>query len=207
MLPSYDDVLSRIEEAPTWFTEKGYPRYGDFKPAETNIYARYGVLFEIGCQGCTDTIKVGVDFDKSHTDHNMLLVAVDYEVMNEYLSKEKYFSKVQPEEDGFFWMPMRQSIWHPSKFDENGNGIYKTLTLEEVINEWGMGDPPSHGCYGAGETMGSFPLQTLEVWDRNFGQVVEDGIIKEWGTEQRLPELEGLDLRDEWTKENYGEHN
>lgn len=53
MHESYDDILERISEPPTWFDENGTPRYGEFHPDRCpNIYSHHVGLFLIGCQDC-----------------------------------------------------------------------------------------------------------------------------------------------------------
>lgn len=49
----YDDIRSRIAEAPKWWDEHAVPRYCEFTPDETaDIYAHEVALVEIACQGC-----------------------------------------------------------------------------------------------------------------------------------------------------------
>lgn len=61
MHAEYDDIKSRIPEAPTWYDENGVPRYGDFTPYNlADIYADECVLLEIGCQGCDLTFNVAM---------------------------------------------------------------------------------------------------------------------------------------------------
>ena len=63
MNTDYDDIRSRIAEAPTWFDERAVPRYGKFHPRNlSNIYAKEGVLMEIACQGCGRHFNVGLSF-------------------------------------------------------------------------------------------------------------------------------------------------
>lgn len=53
MLSSYEDIRSRISEAPKWFDQHGVPRYGEFHPAlSPNLYAKEVVLYEVACQSC-----------------------------------------------------------------------------------------------------------------------------------------------------------
>ena len=53
MHPSYRDILSRIQERPLWWDQRGVPRYEPFHPdLSSNLYAEEIVLIEIACQGC-----------------------------------------------------------------------------------------------------------------------------------------------------------
>lgn len=53
MNESYDDIRSRIAEAPTWWDEQAVPRYGAFEPSRcADIYCDEAVLVEIQCQSC-----------------------------------------------------------------------------------------------------------------------------------------------------------
>jgi hypothetical protein len=59
MLPSYDDIKSRIPEQPKWYDENGVPRYNDFHPNDVpNIYAEEALLLEISCQDCGERFLV-----------------------------------------------------------------------------------------------------------------------------------------------------
>ena len=61
MLPSYDDIRSRISEEPTWFDDNGVPRYGKFHPNSVpNIYAEEALLMEISCQDCGEVFFVAL---------------------------------------------------------------------------------------------------------------------------------------------------
>jgi hypothetical protein len=48
---SYDDILNRISERPTWW-DNGIPRYGKFHPANLGIYCNVGLLVHTECQMC-----------------------------------------------------------------------------------------------------------------------------------------------------------
>lgn len=53
MQQSYDDILSRIAEPPTWYDENGVPRYGTHHPSMApSIYTKAVALVEIACQAC-----------------------------------------------------------------------------------------------------------------------------------------------------------
>jgi hypothetical protein len=55
----YDDIRSRIAEAPAWFDQSGVPRYGAFVPRQSpNIYAEQVCLMEIACQRCEKRFRV-----------------------------------------------------------------------------------------------------------------------------------------------------
>jgi len=55
----YDDIRSRIAEAPRWFDEHAVPRYCEFSPkACANIYAEEVMLLLIACQSCGRRFEV-----------------------------------------------------------------------------------------------------------------------------------------------------
>lgn len=61
MNPSYEDITSRINEAPAWWQQGGVPRWGQFGPQQAaSIYAREVVLMEIACQSCQTLFKVAL---------------------------------------------------------------------------------------------------------------------------------------------------
>lgn len=61
MHPTYDDITSRIAEAPSWWQEDGVPRWGEFSPGmASSIYAREVALMEIACQSCGKTYRVAM---------------------------------------------------------------------------------------------------------------------------------------------------
>lgn len=64
MLLEYDDIKSRINEEPKWYTENGVPRYCDFSPKETGVYSHFAVLVEIECQVCHQLFLIGEGFDR-----------------------------------------------------------------------------------------------------------------------------------------------
>jgi len=136
MHASYDDIISRIAEKPTWWDENGTPRYGAFAPdACPDIYASDVVLLEIGCQDC----------------------------------------------DRHFRVEMHYGPWQR---------MYGTMSLEAAVRDGVIhyGDPPSHGCEGAGDTMNSIPHRVLEFWRHE---------AFDW---KRVPELE-VDCFPEWAKD------
>jgi len=56
---SYEDILDRVSEPPTWWDCNGTPRFGEFSPDKSpNIYAREVILLEIACQGCLTRFRV-----------------------------------------------------------------------------------------------------------------------------------------------------
>jgi hypothetical protein len=59
VLPSYDDIRSRINEEPTWFDAHGVPRYGDFTPGVLGVYDEFALLVEIACQSCGMRMRIG----------------------------------------------------------------------------------------------------------------------------------------------------
>jgi hypothetical protein len=65
MHASYQDIMSRIGEAPTWWDENGTPRWGYFEPdACANIYADQAALAEIACQCCGSRFKVAFSWSR-----------------------------------------------------------------------------------------------------------------------------------------------
>lgn len=187
MYPGYYDIRKRIDEEPTWYTVHGVPRYGEFQPNECNIYSRYSVLMEIGCQDCGKRFLIGQDIDDSR---DLVRVSLDYEKYNE--SNNGY--KLVPGDDGHCWIPMYSALYAPHRLDEEGRSIYRTTTIEEYVENWGFGDPPSHGCVG--DTMGCVEIRSVQVWDKHFGQeseLAEGGkysVITKMGESARLEELE-----------------
>lgn len=148
-----------------------------------NIYARYGALYLIKCQDCKKEFHIGEAF----SPYNDVL----YAVPAEYLHPG---TNLAP--DGKFWVRVDQCYFLDLKSSET-----KRLTLKETVESFHYGDPPSHGCVG--DTMGAIEIKTLEVWDMNFGRTVDPQTnrITNWGTPERIPELENIDLRDEWAIE------
>ena len=71
MHTDYNDIRSRIAEAPTWFDSNGTPRYGEFGPeACPDIYTDDVVLVEISCQCCAK--KFLVEMHHCHLSHPSL---------------------------------------------------------------------------------------------------------------------------------------
>jgi hypothetical protein len=78
---NYNDIRSRIPEAPTWFDQFGVPRYGAFSPDQSpNIYADQVCLVEVVCQQCNGRFQVQfssaeelgpVSLEKSIRDRNL----------------------------------------------------------------------------------------------------------------------------------------
>ncbi|HZR75382.1 hypothetical protein [Bradyrhizobium sp.] len=59
MYQRYDDIFSRITEAPHWFDEYAVPRYCEFTPSKlANIYAGEAALAEVTCQVCKHAFRV-----------------------------------------------------------------------------------------------------------------------------------------------------
>lgn len=59
MKANYEDILSRIDEEPTWYDQNGVPRYGDFNVRLCpNIYSNQAVLLRIACQDCGQEFTV-----------------------------------------------------------------------------------------------------------------------------------------------------
>ena len=64
MHSNYEDILSRIQENPTWFDQNGTPRYGPFRREMCpNIYSNQVVLLLIACQSCGERFKVEMHSD------------------------------------------------------------------------------------------------------------------------------------------------
>ncbi len=55
----YEDITSRIAEAPLWWST-GVPRYEPFKPGAMNVYAEFAVLLRVECQACAREFHVGM---------------------------------------------------------------------------------------------------------------------------------------------------
>lgn len=59
----YDDILSRIGEAPKWFDEHAVPRYEPFRPKlVADIYAEECCLLLIECQACGRSFEVALSW-------------------------------------------------------------------------------------------------------------------------------------------------
>ena len=181
MFPNYNDITSRISESPTWYTTNGVPRYGDFKPREVSIYARYSTLMEIGCQDCGKRFLIGEDYD----GEDILEVLVD-------MTKITGF-KWEPKED-HMWVSFKHAIYAPRFEGETETNQYKSLTLQEIVEGWGFGDPPNHGCIG--DTMGSVEIRSVQAWDHHFGQETGPSphgdykVVQKRGVSTRIAELE-----------------
>ena len=191
MQPDYDDVKSRIPESPKWYTEEGFPRYDDFELTMCNIYARYGILYSIFCQSCNEKFIIGRAFGGSLDRYE---VAID----TSKFPPSKYTVYDKP----YIWVSMRQAIFATPYFidPDDEKSCYREITIDNIVEGLSYGDPPSHGCPGGGETMGSINGYTIEVWDSRIDEVIEDGYIKEFGHGGRLPQFEGIDLDPDWPK-------
>ncbi len=66
MLIGYEDVKSRINEEPKWYTTHGYPRYCDFGPRETGVYVKFALLVEIQCQSCHQPFLIGEGYNREN---------------------------------------------------------------------------------------------------------------------------------------------
>ena len=59
----YNDITSRIKEAPEWYDQNGTPRYDKFDPMDVpNIYSAEALLVKIKCQSCGREFMVGMCF-------------------------------------------------------------------------------------------------------------------------------------------------
>lgn len=60
----YNDIISRIPEAPKWYDQNGVPRYDNFSPDYCpNIYSDGVVLLRIACQHCDRQFDVEMHSD------------------------------------------------------------------------------------------------------------------------------------------------
>lgn len=74
MKQNYDDIISRISEAPKWFDEHGTPRYDEFRPwLVGNIYAREVVLALICCPHCRRIFMIAISAE--HEDDKLPLAS------------------------------------------------------------------------------------------------------------------------------------
>lgn len=189
MHPNYHDITSRIAEPPVWYTLEGFPRYSEFGPHQCNIYARYSALFEIKCQDCGRSFLIGQDVDEYY---NLTQIKID-------ASDDAIFGAYDDKLRSDFWLLASQSHFTPRVLDQDGKSIYRHITIEDYVKNWGYGDPPNHDCVG--DTMGCIEIGTVQVWDANFGQVVEDNKLVVWGEPKRLEELEGFKFpKRDWYK-------
>jgi len=63
MHQSYEDITSKVPEAPQWWDQHGVPRYAPFAPRLCSVYATQAVLLEIACQYCAMRFQVALDGD------------------------------------------------------------------------------------------------------------------------------------------------
>lgn len=179
----YPDLMQGVE--PDWYMAQGaVPRYCAFKPHTCNVYADYSILMEIRCQSCGKKFLIGEEYTKS----DLLQILVDVKKSAE-LNPHQW----KPSMDSI-WLDLRAALYAPRVEYEDGKTTYRTRTIEDVVNHWGYGDPPNHGCVG--DTMTSIPSRSVQVWDLNSGQVVEEkngyNIITKSGVPARIPELEDI---------------
>jgi hypothetical protein len=66
MLIKYEDITSRIDEKPKWYTHEGVPRYCEFSPKETGVYVRFAFLAEIQCQSCLQLFLIGEGYNREN---------------------------------------------------------------------------------------------------------------------------------------------
>lgn len=147
MKPTYSDIVTRIEEDPTWFDENGAPRYGKFTPDQmSNIYADEVVLLEIACQSCRKRFLVEMNFSRSHAMMQVARQAIDAKLdANDLFDKIKSFS-----DEVKSWSEQLKLV-------ESKEHLYVPLHY---------GDPPNHGC--TGDTMNCYDLKIVEFWVRDF---------------------------------------
>jgi len=194
MFPGYEDVTSRIDEEPTWYTGEGYPRYGYFDPGECNIYADYSTLMLILCQSCHKPMLIGQDW----TNLDLIEIKIDVDKLD---LEPKYHDLT----DGL-WIPLKSASFAPRCKDEAGDAIYRTPTLEDIVKNWGFGDPPNHGCVG--DTMGSWEYRSVQAWDLRYGKIVKPSvihaghnIITNMGTPARIVDFENHQIVPSWTEQ------
>jgi hypothetical protein len=186
MLVHYDDVISRINENPTWYTTEGYPRYGEFEPGSCSIYADFSVLMEIGCQSCGDRFFIGRDYESMDRFETLI-----------DMTKVEFSSGFKPQKDAI-WINIRHAHYAPKLLGENGKPQYRTLDLKDLVQSWGFGDPPNHGCVG--DTMGCVEIRCVQAWDMRFGQesaLSENGkytVLTKFGVPTRIAEIEGFEF-------------
>ena len=162
MYPLYEDITKRIAEKPLWWDQNGVPRYEPFNPKMCDIYADYGALSLIRCQGCGQDFAVGVAWS---------IVT---------MSASAHNKTDQPCEDGSL-------ISMGVRWDKDGkNGKPISFPSKQDLGEFGYGDAPWHTMNGrrcAGTTMTTEDVACLEFWKRVDDHEVEN--FMEW---IRLPE-------------------
>lgn len=201
MHPDYEDIISRIGEEPSWYMMNGVPRYGDFKPKEVSIYADYSALYLIGCQDCGKEFKIGDDYTRYDMLESLYDISGYIDSLDPSLKADQMYINWLDEETKTTkqqWLNIKNGHYLPHVKNEEGENIYRDITIDDIVKNWGYGDPPNHGCVG--DTMGCYEIKTLEVWDLHFGKEVDNGIIKKWGEGIRLGNLEEIDLTPDWLK-------
>lgn len=156
MLPSYEDIIEKAGPA-DWWDQNGAPRYGEFHPRKVTIYNKIVGLFRIECQDCNKP------FDVAHV----------YPTAMDMIRFDKSFGGLPQRED------------YPDASNEEWAVIW-----EEYVQKFDdfdptnfhYGDPPNHGCPGAGDTMNCIDIACLQWW-------VRDKETLEW---HRAPEKEGI---------------
>lgn len=68
MLINFNDIKSRINEEPKWYTPEGVPRYCNFSHEETGVYVKFAILVEIECQFCCKSFMVGKGYTRENVD-------------------------------------------------------------------------------------------------------------------------------------------
>lgn len=72
-----------------------------------------------------------------------------------------------------------------------GDDLPEPWTLRDLAEGYHYGDPPRHGCPGAGETMGCIEIKIQEAWTR-------DRKKREW---VRDAGVEKIDIYPDWMKD------
>lgn len=140
MWPSYDDIITRIDEPPSYYTQQGVPRYGAFHPSAVTVYANAVSLYQVRCQA----EMCGQLFEISYA----------WPTLFERLSlREEHGGLPNDIED-----QAAVNAWHIN--------IHKDINPHELVD---LGDPPYHFYNDAtctGTTMSSITVALLEHWER-----------------------------------------
>jgi len=139
MLPHFRDIRDVAKGTiPFWWDINGTPRYAPFNPEMLGVYDDKAALFEASCQDCAQRFLVGDGWDRM----------------------------------GLFMRVYDHKNWEVARLVRGGEYTkarelsMKKLeipTLEEIITNFGYGDPPTHGCVG--DTMGCWVLRCVEAWE------------------------------------------
>lgn len=140
----FDDITDKLG-TPKWFDRNGFPRYCDFDPDKTsNIYADVVFLVEIACQDCLHKMDVAISLSTHH-------LCLDDCFKNKWndIAKEKNID------------------YGKLIFSHHWDDFFRKFSVEEFLNLLHYGDPPRHGCLGAGETMNCYDVKIKQCWIKN----------------------------------------